>query len=213
MKTLIHIHVAISSPGSCVSSLAVTTERTRSVDAFTPVLARRPHSSAFVDVLLTCGSGVSRGARAHCLAGHLVSVAAGAHVARVPCALVLEMAEEASLARWTLTLVSSNLVMTGAAILTRTVDALVRVEFAVDSFEPIDTDALVATLGVLASTMVLARLRGGTLVNILAAILPSPVGRAVAGVGVHLVHTLASMLAKMASAVVPVHLAVSALEP
>ena len=68
------------------------------------------------------------------------------------------MAEEASLARWALTLVPSNLVMTGAAILTRTVDALIRVEFAVDSFEPIDTDALVATLGVLASTMVLARL-------------------------------------------------------
>ena len=158
MKTLIHIHVDISSPGSCVSSLAITSERTRSVDAFTPVLARRPHPSAFVDVLLTCSSGVSRGAGAHSLAGHLVSVAAGAHVARVPRALVLEMAEEASLARWTLTLVSSNLVMTGAAILTRTVDALIRVEFAVDSFEPIDADALVATLGVLASAMVLARL-------------------------------------------------------
>ena len=158
MKTLIHIHGDISSPGSCISSLAITSERTRSVDAFTPVLTRRPHPSAFVDVLLTCSSGVPRGAGAHSLAGHLVSVAAGAHVARVPRALVLEMAEEASLARWTLTLVSSNLVMTGAAILTRTVDALIGVEFAVDSFEPIDTDALVATLGVLASTMVLARL-------------------------------------------------------
>ena len=83
---------------------------------------------------------------------------------------------------------------------------------AVHSFESVDADAFVATLGVLAGAVVLARLGGGALVHILAAVLPSPVDRAVTGVGVHPVHTLAPMLAKVASAVVPVHLAVSTLK-
>ena len=85
-------------------------------------------------------------------------------------------------------------------------------EFAVHSFKSVDTYALIATLGVLAGAVVLTRLGGGTLVDILPAVITRPVDRAVTGVGVHPVHTLASMLAKVASAVVPVHLAVPPLK-
>jgi hypothetical protein len=122
------------------------------------------------------------------------------------------VAEETCLAWRAFALVTANLVVAGAAILTGTVGTLIRVEFAVHSFKSIDTDALIAALGVLAGAVVLARLGGGALVDILPAVLPCPVDRAVTGVGVHPVHTLASMLAKVASAVIPVHLAVSALK-
>ena len=84
---------------------------------------------------------------------------------------------------------------------------------AVHSFESVDADAFVATLGVLAGTVVLARLGGGALVHILATVLPSPVDRAVTGVGVHSIQALAPVLTKVASAVVSVHLAVSTLKP
>ena len=122
------------------------------------------------------------------------------------------MAEETCLAWWTFALVSTNLVMASAAILTGAVGALIRIEFAVDSFKSVDTDALIAPLGVLAGAVILARLGGGTLIDVCAAILSCPVDRAVTGVGVHPVNALAPMLTKMASTVVPVHLAVPALK-
>ena len=68
------------------------------------------------------------------------------------------MAKETCLAWWAFALIPANLVVAGAAILTGTVGTLIRIEFAVHSFKSVDTDALVATLGVLASAMVLARL-------------------------------------------------------
>ena len=122
------------------------------------------------------------------------------------------MAKETCLAWWAFALIPANLVVAGAAILTGTVGTLIRVEFAVHSFKSVDTDALITTLSVLAGAMVLARLGGGALVDILPTVFPCPVDRAVTGVGVHPIHTLAPMLAKVTSAVVPVHLAVSTLK-
>jgi len=203
----------VLTPGSCVSSLAVTSKRAWRVDTFAPMLTGRPPRPALIDVLIACGPGVAGGAGADRLAGDLVRVAAGAHIARVPCTFVLQVAKETCLARWTFALVTANLVVTGAAILARTVGTLVGVEFAVHSFESIDADAFVATLSVLAGAVVLTRLGGGALVHILAAVLPRPVDWAVAGVGVHPVQALAPVLTKVASAVVPVHLAVSTLKP
>jgi len=202
----------VLTPWSCVSSLAVTAERAWCVDTFSTMFAGCPHPPTLVDVLVTCGTGIARGAGADRLARDLVCVATGAHIAGVPCTLVLQVAEETCLAWWAFALVAANLVVAGAAILTGTVGTLIRIEFAVHSFKSVDTDALVATLGVLAGAVVLARLGGGALVDILPAVFPCPVDRAVTGVGVHPVHTLAPMLAKVASAVVPVHLAVFALK-
>ena len=200
-------------PGSCVSSLAVTAKRARCVHTFASMLAGRPHSPALVNVLVACGAGEAGGAGADRLAGDLVCVAAGAHVAWHPCTFVFQVAEETSLAWWAFALVTANLVMTSATILARTIDTLVRVKFAVYSFKSVDTDALIATLSVLAGAVVLARLGGGALVDILAAVVPCPVDRAVARVGVDPIHALATMLAEVAAAVVPVHLAVSSLKP
>lgn len=202
----------VLAPWSCISSLAVTAKRAWCVDTFASMFAGRPHPPTLVDVLVACGTGVARGAGADRLTGDLVSVTAGAHVARVPCTLVLKVAEETCLAWWAFALVTANLVVTGASVLAGTVGTLVRVKFAVHSFKSVDTDALIAALGVLAGAVVLARLGGGTLVDILPAVITRPVDRAVTGVGVHPVHTLASMLAKVASAVVPVHLAVPPLK-
>ena len=176
------------------------------------MLTGRPPRPALIDVLIACGSGVARGAGADRLAGDFVCVAAGTHIAGVPCTLVLQVAKETCLAWWAFALIPANLVVAGAAILTGTVGTFIRVEFAVHSFKSVDTDALITTLGVLAGAMVLARLGGGALVDILPTVFPSPVDRAVTGVGVHPVHTLAPMLAKVTSAVVPVHLAVSTLK-
>ena len=200
-------------PGSCVSSLAVTAKRARCVHTFASMLAGRPHSPALVNVLVACGAGEAGGAGADRLAGDFVCVAAGTHIAGVPCTLVLQVAEETCLAWWTFALVTANLVVTGAAILTGTVGTLIRVEFAVHSFKSVDTDALIATLSVLAGAVVLARLGGSALVDILAAVVPCPVDRAVARVGVDPIHALATMLAEVAAAVVPVHLAVSTFKP
>lgn len=122
------------------------------------------------------------------------------------------MAKETCLAWWAFALIPANLVVAGATILTGTVGTFIRVEFAVHSFKSVDTDALITTLGVLAGAMVLARLGGGALVDILPTVFPCPVDRAVTGVGVHPIHTLAPVLAKVTSAVVPVHLAVSTLK-
>jgi len=202
----------VLAPWSCVSSLAVTAERAWCVDTFASMFTGRPHPPALVDVLVTSGAGVTRGAGADRLAGDLVRVAAGAHIARVPCALVLQVAEETCLAWWAFALVTANFVVTGAAVLARTVGAFIRVQFTVHSFKSVDTDALVAALSVLAGAVVLARLGGGALVHILPAVLPCPVDRAVAGVGVHPINTLAPMLAKVASAVISVHLAVPPLK-
>jgi len=122
------------------------------------------------------------------------------------------VAKETCLAWWAFALIPANLVVAGATILTGTVGTFIRVEFAVHSFKSVDTDALITTLSVLAGAMVLARLGSGALVDILSTVFPCPVDRAVTGVGVHPIHTLAPMLAKVTSAVVPVHLAVSTLK-
>ena len=122
------------------------------------MFAGRPHPPTLVDVLVACGASVARGAGADRLAGDLVGVAAGTHIAGVPCTLVLQVAKETCLAWWAFALIPANLVVAGAAILTGTVGTLIRVEFAVHSFKSVDTDALIATLGVLAGAVVLARL-------------------------------------------------------
>ena len=200
-------------PGSCVSSLAVTAKRARCVHTFASMLAGRPHSPALVNVLVACGAGEAGGAGADRLAGDLVCVTAGAHVAWHPCTFVFQVAEETSLAWWAFTLVTANLVMTSATILARTIDTLVRVKFAVYSFKSVDTDALIATLSVLAGAVVLAGLGHQALVHVLAAVVAGPCGGARARVGVHAVHAPAAVLAEVARAVVPVSLAVAALEP
>jgi len=111
--------------------------------------------------------------------------------------------------------VARGVAVTGGLVLARVVRRadVIGVEFAVHSFEPVDADAFIATLGVLAGGVVLARPGGGALVHILAAVFPSPVDRAVTGVGVHSIQALAPVLTKVALAVVSVHLAVSTLKP
>ena len=173
------------------------------------MLAGRGHAGALVDIFLAGGAGVAGGAGAHRLAGHLVRVAPRALVARVPGALVLQVAEQAGLARRALALVAPHLVVARAAVLTRTVHALVAVLFAVAALVAVDADALVAALGVLAGAVVLAGLRDGALVQVDSAVLAGPGGGAAAGVGGDSVLAEAAVLAEVAGAIVEVLLAVT----
>ena len=174
------------------------------------MLAGRGHARALVDIFLAGGAGVAGGAGAHGLARHLVRVAPRALVARVPGALVLQVTEQPGLARRTLALVAPDLVVARAAVLTRTVHALVAVLLAVAAFVAVDADALVAALGVLAGSVVLAGVGVRAFVDVLGAVASLPVVGAAAGVGTDPVYTGGTVLTQVAWTVVCVLLTVVA---
>ena len=182
------------------------------VDTDPVMFAGRGDPGTLVNILLALLARQAGGAGAGPLAGHLVGVAPSPRVAGVDQALVVQVADQAGLTLRALTLVSANLVVAGPAVQTGRDGAVVLVLLAVLPDEPVDTDTLVAALGVLAGPVVLAGIVQGALVHVLQAVLATPVMRTGAVVGVDSVHTDSAILTEIATAVINIDLAVLATE-
>lgn len=99
--------------------------------------------------------------------------------------------------------------MAGGTMVTRGTGTVVNVLAAVVACPPIDADAVVAAVGVMASPSILARVgHQFALVHILCTVLACVMGRALAVVGVHAVHTHAAILAAVTRTVINVMLTV-----
>ena len=169
------------------------------------VFTRSGSSSTLVNVLVTVFSFQTRRTGAGPLSGHLVGVAPGSWFAGIDVALVVQVANEASLAKWTLALVFANLVHAGSSRQARIDSTVVLVLLTVWSDETIDTDALVASFSVSASAMVLTGIVEGTLIHIVQTISAGVVGRTLTGVGIDTVNTDATILTNIAFTIINVY--------
>ena len=176
------------------------------VDTDPVMFAGRGHPGTLVNVLLALLPSQAGGTGAGPLASHLVGVAPSPGVAGVDEALVVQVADQARLPLWALTLVAANLVVAGPAVQTGRDAAVVLVLLAVLPDEPVDTDALVAALGVLAGPVVLAGVVEGALVHVLQAVGTCPAVRTGTGVAVVSVNTNSTILTEMAATVVIINL-------
>jgi len=141
-----------------------------------------------------------------------VGVAPRAGVARVAGAVIVQMAQQSNLARWTLAIEPADPIVTGAAIQTISLLTVILVGLAVGADVAVDADALVTALSVLTSAVVLARLIILALVDILTTVATLPVVWAATTVRVDAVHAGGSMLAQVAQTIVNVLFAIVALE-
>ena len=112
------------------------------------------------------------------------------------------MAEQTSLPWRTFTEVSANTVVAGSSVQTHFLLTVVLVRLAVVSDVAIDTNTLVAPLGVLTGSVVLTGVVVSTLVHVPGTVPVRPVVLALAGVRADTVHTCPSVLAQVAFAVV-----------
>ena len=202
-----------------------------SVDTHTLVFTGSGSLTTLVNILVTVFSLQTRGTGAGPLSCHLVSVAARAFLTRVDEALIVQVTEETCLARRTLTLVLPDLVNAGSSVQTWLDSAVVLVHLAVltsvawEIFQlvneqkyliqarlTIDTDAFVSSVSVSAGSVVLTGIVHLALVNIVQAVVSSPVSRARARVRVHSVHARASVLTHVVDTIIDVDLAVLASE-
>lgn len=167
-----------------------------------------PTFIAFVDVDVAFGPYVAVGAPAGVAAVDHAGLANGPGVARVRCAGVVQVAQEAGLVGWALADVRGHSVVASSAILARVLRAIVDVDLAIVAFVAVDADARVASLCVGARGPVLADIRPrGALVHILGAIASAVLVRTVTGIGVDPVHAFAPILAEVTIAVVHIDLA------
>ena len=165
---------------------------------------------ALVDVLIALLAPEAGGAGAGPLARHLVGVTPRPGLTRVDDALVIQVTQEASLPVGAHALVLAHLVHAGAAVFAGVHLAVVLVLLAVGALEPIDTDALVAPLGVAAGPVVLAGVVEGALVHVLQAVSTRPVGGTLAGVSVDTINTGSAILTNVSIAVIDIDFTVRA---
>jgi len=182
------------------------------VDADSLMLTRGGALGALVNILITIVSLEARGTGAGSLASNLVGVAPSSGFARIDVALVVQVTEEASLARGTLALVFANLVNAGASVVARLGGAVILVHLTVSAGVSVDTDALVAALRVPAGAVVLTRIGQCTLVHIVKTVVSCPVVSALTRVRVDPVNTRASVVANTVDTIVNVHFAVGSSE-
>lgn len=159
---------------------------------------------ALVNILVTLLAPEAGRAGAGPLAGHLVGVAPRPGLTRVDHALVIQVTQQTSLPVGTHALVLPHLVHAGAAVLAGVHRAVVLVLFTVGALESVDTDALVASLGVATSPVVLAGVVEGALVHVLQTVTTRPVGGTLAGVGVDTIHTGSAILTNVSVAVIDI---------
>ena len=114
------------------------------------------------------------------------------------------MTQQPSLPVGTHALVLPHLVHAGAAVLAGVHLAVVLVLFTVGPLESIDTDALVASLSVATSPVVLAGVVEGALVHVLQTVSTRPVGGTLAGVGVDTIDTGSAILTNVSVAVIDI---------
>ena len=165
-----------------------------------------------VNVLITIVTFEAMWTGAGPLSSHLVGVTPRPGLAGVDVALVVQVAEQAGLARGTLALVLANLVNAGASVVAGLGGAVVLVHLALGPGVDIDTDALVTALRVPAGAVVLAGVGQGTLVHIVKTVVSGPVVSALTRVRVDPINTRASVVTNTVDTIVNVHFAVGSSE-
>lgn len=206
---LVDVHLAA---GPCEAASAVAAERAGRVNAEALVLAGETlgalvHVLGAVDSLEAVGTGAEVGA----VDG--TRVADGSRVARVAGARVVQVTEQARLARRALAVEGADPVVARGAVEASSHGAVVDVLRAVGACPAVDADARVAAHSVGARSTVLAHAGPQrALVHVLGAVGPRVRGRAVARVRVDAIQAGGAVLAQVARAVVHVRFAVGARE-
>lgn len=187
-----------------------TFEGSGSVDTLAVMFAWSTCFKTFVDILIALCSIESWRAIAGVIPTHGIGVAPRPRVARITGAGILQMTQKPSFSRRTFAVKSANPIMTSSSIETVPLDTVILVGLAVPAHEPVDADALVAALGVLAGPVVHAGVGQATFIYVLRAVAARPLDGAFARVGVDSILALAAVLAQVALAVVDILLAIVA---
>lgn len=159
-------------------------------------------SPALVNVLVTLLAPEARRAGAGPLASHLVGVTPRSGLTGIDDTLVIQVTQQPRLPVGTHALVLAHLVHAGASILTGIDLAVVLILLTVGTLESIDTDALIASLGVAAGPVVLAGVVEGALVHVLQTVSTGPVWGTLAGVSVDTIDTGSVILTNVSLAII-----------
>ena len=163
---------------------------------------------AFVNVNVALGSDVATGTATCVATVDHARLANGARGAGVGGAGVVEVAQEAGLFRGALADIAGDPIVASSSVQAGLNSTVVDVDFAIVAFEAVDTNAGVASNGVVTSRSILTNVRpGGAFVNVLGAVAAFVFRRAIASIGSHPINAPASILAKVSAAVVQVDLA------
>lgn len=130
-------------------------------------------------------------------------------MARVTDAGVLQMTQETSFAHGTFTVEGSHSIMAGGSIETDGSSAVINVLAAALSRPAVDTNACMPTLGVETGAPVVAGIGLElTFIHIFCTELTCPFWRTLAVIGVHAIHTCATIHTSVVRAVINIYLAV-----
>lgn len=152
--------------------------------------------STLIHVLAAGWPRVPRGASADGLAVDRIGVAVGALVAGVADACIVEVAQQTRAPVRTLAVEGGHAVMAGGALEAGSTGTVVNVLAAVLASPAIDAHTVVATMGVVAGSTILAGVGHElTLIHILCAVLTCPLRWAAAIIGIHTIHTGTPILA------------------
>jgi len=171
------------------------------------VFARRSFVT-FVDVNVALGTDISTWTATSVAPIDDTRLANGASIARIGSTSVVQMAKQPGLVGWAFAFISGNAVMTSASVQAGLCHTVVHVNFAIVAFVSIDTDARVASLGVVTSGSILANVRPDkAFVDVFGAVSSGEFRRAIASVASDAVQAAAAILAEVAVAIVFVDVA------
>lgn len=200
------VNVHLTAP-SLETGQAVASVRAWHIHTGSTMFTRRA-LIAFVDVNVAFRTNVTARTTTSVTAVDHASLANGSRITGVGGASIIQMAKEASLVRRTLTNIAGYAVVAGAPIEARLNSAVIHIDLAVVALETVDTDAGVTSVRVVTRGSVLAYVRPRrAFVDVLSAVAAGVLGGAVAGVTADTIHTTASVLAKVAIAIVYVDVA------
>ena len=140
-------------------------------------------------------------------------LADGSSIAGVGRTSIVQVAKETRFVWRTFANVTGHAVMTSTSIQTGLLSAIIHIYFTIVAFVPIDTYTGVAAFGIVTSGAILAHIRPqGTFVNVFTTIPTGVLSRAVTGVSLNSIDATASILAKVAIAIVDIFLATFSFE-
>lgn len=194
---------------SLVSLKTLTLEGAFGVEAATTVFTRVGTKGALVNIQVAGRPGVTWRAGADCLAIDRVGVTVGALLTWIADAGIIKVAQQTCAPMRTLAEEGGYAVVAGGTVVTSRTGTVVDVLAAVIARPPVDTDAVIAAVGVVACSSILTRIGHQlTLIYIFCAVLTCVMRWTLAVVGVHTIHTHTAILAVVAWTVVNVMLTV-----
>lgn len=205
-ETLVNVDLAA---GSRVAWEAVALERALGVDAFPTMFTGIGAKRTLIHIMVAGRPSVPGGAGADGFPVHWVGVTVGAFVAGVADTSIFQVTKQTCAAMGTLAVEGRYSIMAGGPAATSCIGTVINVFAAVLARPAVDTDTVVAAVGVVAGASILTGVwHQLTLINIFCAVLACPVRRTPAVVRVHTIHAGAAVLALVSRTVVNIFLTV-----